>query len=97
MTLIFSCVPPAANWDPSLVPTAKCFSLNTFTAVGLLNTCESTVTGALYAFGFTDEISAVNIATDILFVILPVPVIWGLQLNIRTRITLIGVLSLGTL
>jgi len=77
MTLIFSCVPPAANWDPSLLPTAKCFSLNTFTAVGLLNT-------------------SVTIVTDILFVILPIPVIWGLQLNIRTRITLIGVLSLGT-
>ncbi|MCJ1403806.1 hypothetical protein MMC11_007029, partial [Xylographa trunciseda] len=77
MTLIFSCVPPAANWDPTLLPTAKCFSLSTFTAVGLLNT-------------------SVNIVTDVLFVILPIPVIWGLQLNVRTRITLIGVLSLGT-
>ncbi|MCJ1316300.1 hypothetical protein MMC15_001621 [Xylographa vitiligo] len=77
MTLIFSCVPPAANWDPTLLPTAKCFSVGTFTAVGLLNT-------------------SVNIVTDVLFVVLPIPVIWGLQLNVRTRITLIGVLSLGT-
>lgn len=36
-----------------------------------------------------------NILTDVLFAILPIPLIWKLQINKRTRITLIAVLSLG--
>lgn len=39
--------------------------------------------------------SIVNIITDILFAILPIPVILKLQVNKRTKITLIVVLSLG--
>lgn len=36
-----------------------------------------------------------NILTDFLLALLPVPLIWQLQLNLRTRISLILVLSLG--
>lgn len=39
--------------------------------------------------------SAVNIATDLLFAILPIPMVWGLQMNVRKKIGLISVLSLG--
>lgn len=38
---------------------------------------------------------AINIATDLLFAILPIPMIWKLQLNTRTKIGLASVLSLG--
>ncbi|KAK5660002.1 hypothetical protein OQA88_13468 [Cercophora sp. LCS_1] len=36
-----------------------------------------------------------NIATDVLFAAFPVPIIWTLQMKRRTRIYLIGILSLG--
>jgi hypothetical protein len=36
-----------------------------------------------------------NIVTDVLFACLPVPLIWQLQLNMRKRVSLIVVLSLG--
>jgi hypothetical protein len=39
--------------------------------------------------------SVVNILTDIVFAILPIPVILKLQVNMRTKTTLIAVLSLG--
>lgn len=39
--------------------------------------------------------SSVNIATDVLFAVLPVPIIWNLQVNLRTRLTLVFILGLG--
>ncbi|ETI19928.1 hypothetical protein G647_08943 [Cladophialophora carrionii CBS 160.54] len=39
--------------------------------------------------------SSVNIATDVLFALLPIPVVWQLQANLRTKLTLCFVLSLG--
>jgi len=38
---------------------------------------------------------SINIATDVLFAVLPIPIIWGLRLNVRTKISLICILSLG--
>ncbi|KAL3422256.1 integral membrane protein [Phlyctema vagabunda] len=39
--------------------------------------------------------SCINIITDVLFASLPIPIVWNLHINKRTRITLIGILSLG--
>lgn len=39
--------------------------------------------------------AVINILTDFLLALLPVPLIWQLQLNLRTKISLILVLSLG--
>ncbi|EAT83653.2 hypothetical protein SNOG_08485 [Parastagonospora nodorum SN15] len=39
--------------------------------------------------------SSINIATDLIFALLPIPMVWRLQLNLRTRIGLAIVLSLG--
>ncbi|KAL6415426.1 integral membrane protein [Ilyonectria robusta] len=36
-----------------------------------------------------------NIFTDVLFATFPVPIIWTLQMKLRTRLYLIGILSLG--
>jgi hypothetical protein len=40
-TLIFACVPIEASWNFALRAHAKCFSKNTFTAIGLYNSGES--------------------------------------------------------
>ncbi|PVH82004.1 hypothetical protein DL98DRAFT_514370 [Cadophora sp. DSE1049] len=75
-TIMFSCIPIRASWDRASEPNAKCFSLDTFTNIGLFN-------------------SIVNIVTDVLFASLPIPIVWKLQVNLRTKISLIGILSLG--
>ncbi|KAK7993966.1 hypothetical protein PG989_007347 [Apiospora arundinis] len=45
--------------------------------------------------GFALMNTACNIFTDVVFATLPVPVIWRLQMAHRTRVYLIGILSLG--
>ncbi|KAK2629560.1 hypothetical protein QTJ16_000380 [Diplocarpon rosae] len=39
--------------------------------------------------------SVVNILTDVLFASLPIPIVWNLQVNVRTKISLIVIMSLG--
>ena len=39
--------------------------------------------------------SSINIFTDVFFALLPIPIIWNLQINQRTKITLSFILSLG--
>ncbi|KAK7898083.1 hypothetical protein LTR67_004715 [Exophiala xenobiotica] len=39
--------------------------------------------------------SSINIATDVIFALLPVPIVWNLQTNMRTKVTLVFILSLG--
>ncbi|PBP16420.1 hypothetical protein BUE80_DR012875 [Diplocarpon rosae] len=39
----------------------------------------------------------VNILTDVLFASLPIPIVWNLQVNVRTKISLIVIMSLGYL
>ena len=45
----------------------------------------------------TDFESAFNLFSDLLLAVLPVPMIWKLQTNVRTRISLCIILSLGLL
>ncbi|KAK5165791.1 uncharacterized protein LTR77_008714 [Saxophila tyrrhenica] len=75
-TLIFSCVPVSAAWNFAEQATAKCFSNDTFSSIGLFN-------------------SIINIATDFLFALIPIPIIYKLQVNTRTKVTLAVILSLG--
>lgn len=42
-------------------------------------------------------IGILNILTDLLVVILPIPVVWGLQIPQKKRIALVGIFSLGLL
>lgn len=39
--------------------------------------------------------TSVNVITDVIFATLPIPLIWNLQMNRRTKIALCGILSLG--
>ncbi|OJD40489.1 phosphatidylserine decarboxylase [Diplodia corticola] len=78
-TLIFQCSPIAAAWDYSLRMPPA--KAKCFS----MNTFRN--------IGMFNSI--VNIVTDLLFASLPVPLIWELQINIRAKLTLASILSLG--
>jgi hypothetical protein len=79
---IFQCLPVQAGWDMHL----RRPPIGTGNA-----TCLSRQVFA--QIGLFNSI--VNIATDFLLALLPAPMIWQLQMNIRTKISLMVVLSLG--
>ncbi|KAF2130943.1 hypothetical protein P153DRAFT_384158 [Dothidotthia symphoricarpi CBS 119687] len=81
---IFQCVPVKAAWDTRLRPPP----LGTGTAQ-----CFTPQT--FTQIGLFNTV--INIATDFILALLPVPLIWQLQINLRTRVSLIFVLSLGLL
>lgn len=60
------------------------------TAVGPISGYRATNTLIIF-------ITAINIASDILFATLPAPIIWSLQVNRKTKVTLVVILSLGYL
>ncbi|KAF2644632.1 hypothetical protein P280DRAFT_487198 [Massarina eburnea CBS 473.64] len=82
LSLIFQCLPVDAIWDLSLRPPP----FGTGTAK-----CYSMTT--FRNLGLMN--SSFNVVTDVLFATLPIPLIWKLQLNTRTKLSLIVVLSLG--
>lgn len=71
-----NCKPIAGNWDTTI--NAKCSSINTIVAFGLVNT-------------------SCNIITDVALALIPIPIIWSLNMKKATRLYLIGILSLGYL
>ncbi|XPS72488.1 hypothetical protein M3J09_004653 [Ascochyta lentis] len=81
-TLMFQCVPIAAAWDTRLRPPPI--------GEGSAKCFSMQTFGRIGMFN-----SVINILTDFLLALLPVPLIWQLQLNLRTKISLILVLSLG--
>ncbi|KAE8147840.1 hypothetical protein BDV25DRAFT_159470 [Aspergillus avenaceus] len=76
LTLILQCIPVEAAWNFALKESARCYSMDTYLAIGEFN-------------------SAINILTDFVFATLPVFMFSRIQVNKRTRITLMGILSLG--
>ena len=86
------CKPLEKFWDKALEGT--CLPVATHKAFALLNTSETTVSDWEMKSRLTPE-SACNIITDVAFATLPVPIIWSLQMPKKTRIYLIGILSLG--
>lgn len=99
-TLIFQCIPVAAAWDlrlrkpPFGTGTGTCFSPQTFTSIGLMNT-GNYHSPHTPVFIIANTHPAVTIATDFLFAIVPIPLIWQLQLNMRSKMALICILALG--
>ncbi|KAF1834932.1 hypothetical protein BDW02DRAFT_317965 [Decorospora gaudefroyi] len=81
-TLIFQCIPVAAAWDLRLRPPP----MGTGDA-----RCFSNLT--FVQLGLFNGV--VNIVTDLLLALIPAPLIWKLQMPIRTRMSLVVVLSLG--
>jgi hypothetical protein len=97
LAIILQCKPVAAGYDLTLRPptgTGTCYSLDIFKKVGVFNSCKHNLTiHSVVLQSLTS--TAINIATDLLFAILPIPLVWGLQLNTRTKIGLVCILSLG--
>lgn len=96
---VLQCNPVAAAWDYSLRSppigegNAKCYSRVTFKNIGLFN--GGMITAAKLINICCTNLTVIHIITDVLLALLPIPLIWGLQMNTRARISLIAVLSVG--
>ncbi|KAJ4342637.1 hypothetical protein N0V87_000846 [Didymella glomerata] len=77
--IIFQCTPVAAGWDYTLRP-----------PTGTGKCYDATIFKNVGVFN-----SSVNIFTDLLFALIPIPMVWRLQVNLQTRIGLAVILSLG--
>lgn len=92
---IFQCIPIKAAWDfmLRLDPSTKCYSLSVFRSIGLFNGGMSplkTTHGKV-----TYRPIAINIFTDFIFATLPIPIILPLKIDMRSKISLVCILSLG--
>ncbi|OAL54457.1 hypothetical protein IQ07DRAFT_558600 [Pyrenochaeta sp. DS3sAY3a] len=77
--IIFQCVPVEAGWNFLLRP-----------PTGTAKCYDADIFKNVGVFN-----SSVNIATDLLFALIPIPMIWKLQTNMQTKIGLAIILSLG--
>jgi hypothetical protein len=77
--IIFQCIPVQAGWDFTMRP-----------PTGDAKCYDPEIFKNVGVFN-----SSVNIATDLLFALIPIPMVWRLQVTIQTRIGLGVILSLG--
>ncbi|RYN50891.1 hypothetical protein AA0118_g6774 [Alternaria tenuissima] len=77
--IIFQCIPVQAGWDYTLRP-----------PTGTAKCYDANIFKNVGVFN-----SSINIATDLLFALIPIPMVWRLQVTIQTRIGLAVILSLG--
>ncbi|KAH9882067.1 hypothetical protein J1614_001239 [Plenodomus biglobosus] len=77
--IVFQCSPVAAGYDYTLRP-----------PMGTAKCYNATIFKNVGVFN-----SSVNIATDLIFALIPIPMVWKLQVTVRTRIGLGIILSLG--
>ncbi|KAF2744763.1 hypothetical protein M011DRAFT_407778 [Sporormia fimetaria CBS 119925] len=82
LTLILGCMPIQANWDFALRPPP----MGTGKAKCMPYTTYRNI-------AFANSIT--NIVTDIVLAVMPVPLVWTLQVNKRTKASLILILGLG--
>lgn len=69
----------------------QCKNLAVLWDFGVNTTCWTATT--LRGLGYTN--SSLNIFTDVLFAVLPVPMLWNVQINPRTKVSLICIMGLG--
>lgn len=81
--LIFQCRPVEAAWQYSLRPNPW----------GTGGTARCYTQNTFRNIGLIN--GAINIITDFFFVTLPIAVIWGLSIDLRTKITIAVILSVG--
>ncbi|EDU41946.1 conserved hypothetical protein [Pyrenophora tritici-repentis Pt-1C-BFP] len=77
--IIFQCTPVRAGWDYKLRP-----------PTGNAKCYSSQIFKSIGVFN-----SSINIATDLIFALVPIPMVWKLQVTIQTRIGLAVILGLG--
>lgn len=99
-----SCVPLRAHWVPGLraAPTTKCQTMPVVSIIGTVNGGKYCLSVCIYmcmntVYILTRSILVINALTDVIFCLLPVPVVLTLRINRRTRATLFLILSLGLL
>lgn len=71
----------------------QCDNLAVLWDLGVKATCWSQAT--LQALSYAN--SVVNIVTDVFFAALPVPMLWKVQINARTKASLVCIMGLGVL
>lgn len=71
----------------------QCTNIAVLWDLGVRATCWPQAT--LQALSYAN--SVVNIVTDFFFAALPVPMLWNVQINARTKASLVGIMGLGVL
>ncbi|KAF1838094.1 hypothetical protein BDW02DRAFT_51514 [Decorospora gaudefroyi] len=79
LAIVFQCIPVQAGWDFSLRPPD-----------GTAKCYDADIFKNVGVFN-----SSINIATDLIFALIPIPMVWRLQVTLQTRIGLAVILSLG--
>ena len=77
-----------------------CYTIGVYLGLGLLNSGKAQKGSEMASYSSIkteDSTIGINMATDFVFAIIPIPLIWNLQLNIRAKVVLIAILSLGIL
>ncbi|KAF2710711.1 hypothetical protein K504DRAFT_345816, partial [Pleomassaria siparia CBS 279.74] len=77
--IIFQCDPVQAGWDLTMRP-----------PTGTAQCFSMDVFKNVGVFN-----SVINIATDLIFALIPIPIVWKLQVNVRTKIGLAATMGLG--
>ena len=101
ISILAFCDPIAAQWDRKLLKTAKCWPTAVFRIFPLFNTGSFRISFMTYpSVHQVHELThppptGCNIFTDVCFATLPIPIIWRLQMKVRTRLYLVGVFGLG--
>lgn len=91
--MILRCQPVSGYWDPASAK-GNCYSIKLFIKFALINTGMSYY--SLWPYKRTADLhSGFNIFTNVALAVLPVPIVWSLQMKMRTRIYIVGILSLG--
>ena len=77
---------------------AKCFSLTVYRNIAFVNSSKHKLLIIYLSNRVTEtRVIVTNIVTDFVLALLPVPLIWTLQVNKRTKASLVLILSLGLL
>lgn len=99
LTNILYCQPIEGAWDLSIE--ARCYSIDLVIDFALCNSCECPAVVCVptrkYFWLTYQYLIAFSIFSDVLLAVIPVPIVWNLQMARRLRLYLIGVLSLGYL
>lgn len=97
MTVFFQCRPLAYAWDTS-IEGGECIPPANLKFAAFFNSGKSSVAfGHFHCAHILVPCVGVSVFTDLLFALLPIPMLWTVQLNWKVKSAVIGVLSLGVL
>jgi rhodopsin domain-containing protein len=97
VTVFFQCKPLAFAWDHN-IPGGECIPAGNLKFAAFFNSSSSTT--PLFQPRHVKSVLStpgVSALTDLLFALLPIPMLWKVQLNWKVKTAVAGVLSLGIL